>query len=126
MMSITCVTSEGSIDAWGLGCPLRPHWCLSTMLSLGPYTSNWPVMPPRAIVMSEPELWMKVIPGSVVLLQLESMLMSKASVTTGDHERAGPGSLDTRELVLPLAGSITGKSCLPTPRRTGPSGMDVG
>lgn len=49
---------------------------------LGPWWSEWPVLPPRAMVPSRPRLLQKTMPESLVLLKLGSVLMTVAPVTT--------------------------------------------
>lgn len=50
------VTTKGLVDALGLGHHLKSHWCLRVMLSPEPYLSEWPVLPPKAMLMSGPEV----------------------------------------------------------------------
>lgn len=48
---------------------------------MGPYRSEKPILPPRAMVSSRPGLLLGVMPGSVALPHLWSVLMSMAPVT---------------------------------------------
>lgn len=51
----------------------------------GPHWSEWPALPPKAMVISGPVLPPRTTSGSVVILQLGSALMSMAHVTTEVH-----------------------------------------
>lgn len=52
------------------------------------------------------ELWLRAISGSVVLQQLESVLMSVPHIITGHYGRAGYGGLGMGELVFPLTSCL--------------------
>lgn len=105
-----------------------------------PSRSEWPALQPRAIVTSRSELLPPTMTRSVVLLQLESVLISIACITTGAQvihafthvlkrfihvELATPltdpgitnsNYLFTVELVPPLLGELA-----PAIRKSGPS-----
>lgn len=113
------------VDVYGPCC----HW--------GPFRSPWSELPSDAMLVPKGHAASRAIliwvvytaiqgHGAVqaqaaakghvwVLVQLGSVLMFIACVTTRGHMRAEPGGLDIGELVLSIAGCLSG--------RTGPSGV---
>lgn len=64
------------------------------MLQPKPYTSEWSALLPNVMVTSGSELYLRAMSRSKALLQLRSVLMSKAPVTMesrGDVCGLGPG-----------------------------------
>lgn len=60
---------------------LMPSCCPRIMVPPGPYSSRWPVLPPGAIMLSRSKLFLMVISGSIVILNLGSVTMFIAHVT---------------------------------------------
>lgn len=56
------------------------------MLLLGPFRSNWPVLPPRTTVLFVLGLLLTATSGSMALPQPQSVLTSMTPVTTEDSE----------------------------------------
>lgn len=73
--SVAPIIIRGIVTTQGLYTLLRPCWSLRTTLLLGPCQSERPRLPPGAMVTSKPELLLMDMFGSVILLQLESVLM---------------------------------------------------
>lgn len=79
------IVIESNAEVSSLGQDLSSCWCLRVMLLVGTYRSGWPLLPSRAIVMSKPKLWLRARSGSVVLLQLGSVVMLMSHVATKGH-----------------------------------------
>ena len=87
VISLALIITKDSGDVWGLACHLKPWWCPRAMLQLC-YTDLRGLfyhLGGMNIVISGPRLLPKVTHGSMVLLQLGSVLVSVAYVTTGGH-----------------------------------------
>lgn len=69
-----------------LGYHLGLCWNPEITLLLGPCQSERPMLPPRAMVPYLPKLLLLVTSRSTVLLQLGSVLMSVAHVSTGTYK----------------------------------------
>lgn len=68
LMPIVPAATEGCVDVQDQVSHMSPCWCLQAMLQLGPYRSEWPVLLPKALVMSRPDLQLRAMSGSMVLL----------------------------------------------------------
>lgn len=78
----SCVTIKGLQNSWGLDYHLSPCWCPTPTLPLGPYLSEWHLMPFSFIRISANTLKLRAISRSMVLLKLRSVLLSSLNVTT--------------------------------------------
>lgn len=82
LMPVVPITTKSHADAQDLGHHLQLCWRLRVMMQQGQLRSEWPVLLPDAMVMSRPELQLRVMSGSTALLQPGSMLsMPMAPVT---------------------------------------------
>lgn len=73
------------INTQGLGHHLKPGGGLKVKLQLGLYRSEWPVPPQYAMVRSRLGLQLRMVSGSMALLQPGSVLMSVAPDTIESH-----------------------------------------
>lgn len=79
LMSKAPVTIDGHTDGQGL----EPCWCPRAMLPLGMCQSEWPVLPPGAVVTSRPSCCQRPCLGLfIVLPQLWSVLKSESCIAT--------------------------------------------
>ena len=85
---MTLATIDGLVDALRLGCHLVTCWCLGFTLSLVLFLSGQSAMPTWDKITFGPGLLIRIMSGSVVLPQPESVLMSLSSVATKDHTDA--------------------------------------
>lgn len=85
LMSMAPITTKDHEDIQHLVNHLRSCWCPRAMLPLRPGQSEWPALPPMAIVTSIPGLVLKTMSGSVILPQQGSVLMFVAYATTKGH-----------------------------------------
>lgn len=85
LLFITPVTAESCANTQGLGHHLKPGGGLKGMLQLGPYRSELPVPPQCAMVRSRLGLQLRMVSGSMVLLQPGSVLMFVAPDTIEGH-----------------------------------------
>lgn len=76
-MSMTCVGTKGQTEEdRDLGCHLGPCQCTKVVLLLGLCKSEWPVLPPGALVFFQPRLLSKAMSGSAAGSQPQSVWMS--------------------------------------------------
>lgn len=62
---MACVGTKDQTEVdRGLGCHLGPCQCTKVVLLLGLYKSEWPVMPPGALVFFQPRLLLKAMSRS--------------------------------------------------------------
>lgn len=85
LMSMVSVTTEDHADDWSLVRHLSPCWYQRTLLTLGPCSSGWPVLPIRTTVTSKPKLQLRVMSGSMAPGQSESVLVSVAPDVIDSH-----------------------------------------